>query len=152
MSDLILYRVPRTVMRHWKPFQTVLSETGLKDQSSSPKPAPELRPVAGIVPAGCRESPPHYTYTYSGSLRPLRCGKDDREQSLDSKSRPWLHPGRQAPPSPGCLSRRRRSSCVWKLRPGGRGELGPRLWGHCNPCAFAVFSLERRDFLLGGPA
>lgn len=70
-------------MRHWRPFQTVLSETGLKDQSSSPKPAPELRPVAGIVPAGCRESPPHYTYTYSGfaqtsSLREGRPGTEPR--------------------------------------------------------------------------
>lgn len=50
---------------------------------------------------------------------------------------PSLRPGRQVPPSPGSPLHRRRSSCVWKLRPGGRGELGPRLWGHCNHCVFA---------------
>lgn len=130
-------------MRLWRPSQTVLGEAGLKDQSSSPKPEPEPRPVAGIVPAGCRGSPPQYTYTYSysGSLSPPPCGKDNRDQSLDSKPRPWLHPGRQAPPSSGCLSRRRRSSCVWKAAARRAGWVGAQALGSlqslCLRCVFA---------------
>lgn len=115
-------------MRHWRPSQTVLGEAGLKDQSSSPKPEPEPRPVAGTVPAGCWGSPPQYTYTYSysGSFSPPPCGKDNRDQSLDSKPRPWPHPGRQAPPSSGLpVAQAQKLLCVESCGPAGGVSRGP---------------------------
>ena len=114
---------------------------------SSLKPAPASRPRGwhcNQLAAGRHPLIPSTLLHHAPTSKPP---KENPELGLDSKSRlrptqntrprPRPRPGRQAPPSPGSPLHRRRSSCVWKLRPGGRGELGPRLWGHCNHCVFA---------------
>lgn len=114
-----------------------------KDQSSSLKPAPESRPQGWRFTSWLQGAIPSFRLC-SSNLQAAK-GKPRTRVETPSPSSgpprnqtpPSPHPGRQAPPSPGSPLHRRRSSCVWKLRPGGRGELGPRLWGHCNHCVFA---------------